>query len=82
MAGESDANKITTKELLNLYGYNKSTVATHGDILKTGDSLDSSKQDLLVSGQNIKTINGESVLGEGDLPVTGGLSQQQVEGLI
>jgi hypothetical protein len=82
MAGESDLNKITTKELLNLYGYNKSAVATHGDILKTGDSLDVNKQDLLFSGQNIKTINEESVLGEGNLTITGGLSQQQVEGLI
>lgn len=32
----------------------------------------SSKQDKLVSGQNIKTINGQSVLGSGDIPVGGG----------
>ena len=31
------------------------------------------KQDALVSGKNIKTINGESVLGSGDLKVSGGL---------
>lgn len=31
------------------------------------------KQDKLVSGTNIKTINGESVLGSGDLKVSGGL---------
>lgn len=30
------------------------------------------KQDTLVSGTNIKTINGESILGEGDLTVEGG----------
>lgn len=30
------------------------------------------KQDLLVSGQNIKTINGESLLGSGDLEIGGG----------
>lgn len=30
------------------------------------------KQDTLVSGTNIKTINGESILGEGDLIVEGG----------
>lgn len=29
------------------------------------------KQDLLVSGANIKTVNGQSLLGEGDLPVQG-----------
>ena len=30
------------------------------------------KQDLLKSGKNIKTINGQSILGSGDLTVTGG----------
>jgi hypothetical protein len=30
------------------------------------------KQDTLVSGQNIKTINGESVLGEGNIAIQGG----------
>lgn len=34
------------------------------------DVLD--KQDTLVSGTNIKTINGNSVLGSGDLPITSG----------
>lgn len=32
----------------------------------------STKQDTLVSGTNIKTINGESVLGSGDLTISGG----------
>lgn len=30
------------------------------------------KQDLLKSGKNIKTINGQNILGSGDLVVTGG----------
>ena len=30
------------------------------------------KQDLLKNGVNIKTINGESILGSGDLTITGG----------
>lgn len=34
------------------------------------------KQDALVSGTNIKTINGESVLGSGDL-VVGGVTHPQ-----
>lgn len=47
-------------------------------------SLKSSKQDTLTSGTNIKTINGESVLGSGDLTISGGgggtkLYQQYVE---
>ena len=33
-----------------------------------------SKQDILVSGQNIKTINGESVLGSGNIAIQGGTS--------
>lgn len=32
------------------------------------------KQDKLVSGQNIKTINGETLLGSGDLTVMGGIT--------
>ena len=35
------------------------------------DNLLAAKQDTLVSGANIKTINGESVLGEGNLVVSG-----------
>lgn len=33
---------------------------------------DTSKQDTLISGSNIKTVNGESLLGGGDLVVGGG----------
>jgi len=42
--------------------------------------LSTSKQDTLVSGTNIKTINGTSVLGSGDIVISGGggLTQQQV----
>ena len=30
-----------------------------------------SKQDTLVSGENIKTVNGQSILGSGDIPISG-----------
>lgn len=33
---------------------------------------DTSRQEKLVSGTNIKTINGQSVLGSGDIPISGG----------
>ena len=39
-------------------------------IEKIADKLES-KQEVLVSGTNIKTINGESILGEGDLIISG-----------
>jgi len=67
-AGEkSVVNTITVEEvkaLIKKYGgtadaYTKS---------ETDDLLDE-KQDLLVSGKNIKTINGQSILGEGNIEI-------------
>lgn len=43
-----------------------------GKLSNTDWSTFNSKQDTLVSGVNIKTINGNSVLGSGDLVVSGG----------
>lgn len=37
------------------------------------------KQDALISGTNIKTINGESILGSGNLTVSGGISYEVVD---
>lgn len=36
------------------------------------DELEESKQDVLVSGTNIKTINNQSILGEGNIEIQGG----------
>lgn len=36
------------------------------------------KQDALVSGENIKTINGESIVGEGNIRISGGVSEDYV----
>ena len=36
------------------------------------DSAINSKQATLVSGKNIKTINGQDILGEGDIEIVGG----------
>lgn len=47
----------------------------HDDRYYTETEMDtklSAKQNTLVSGTNIKTINGESVLGEGDIEIQGG----------
>ena len=44
----------------------------------TGEQIDrlpemiDQKQDRLVDGQNIKTINGQSILGEGNIVIQGG----------
>lgn len=37
-----------------------------------------SKQDVLVSGTNIKTVNGTSILGTGDIQVSGGSGSSNV----
>lgn len=39
-----------------------------------------SKQDALVSGENIKTINGESILGSGNIEISGGSGEQGPQG--
>lgn len=39
---------------------------------KEVDSKLTNKQDTLVSGTNIKTLNGQSILGSGDFPISGG----------
>ena len=36
------------------------------------EDLQSEKQDELISGTNIKTINGESILGRGNITISGG----------
>lgn len=51
----------------------KLTAGDHITITDNRISADlSSKQDVLVSGSNIKTINGQSILGTGDLLISGG----------
>lgn len=61
-----DADKANAKAIATEATERKAADATlQGNIDK--------KQDTLESGKNIKTINGESVLGGGDLAVSGGL---------
>lgn len=40
------------------------------------------KQDTLVSGTNIKTVNGNSLLGSGDITISGGVSWGNITGNI
>lgn len=44
------------------------------DGVKWKNNTLSTKQDTLVSGTNIKTINGTTLLGSGDLTITGGVT--------
>ena len=49
-------------------------LAALGKLQKQITDLGTSKQDTLVSGTNIKTVNGSTLLGAGDLVVSGGAS--------
>lgn len=49
-----------------------SMLAAVGKLQKQINDLFSGKQDTLVSGTNIKTVNGTSLLGAGDLVISGG----------
>lgn len=55
-----------------------SVQAYDADLTAWAGLTTSSKQDTLVSGTNIKTINGNSLLGSGDLTITGGSSSVSV----
>ena len=56
-AGTNDYNDLTNKPDLSQYA--------------TKEEL-STKQDTLISGSNIKTINGQDILGSGDIVISGG----------
>ena len=48
----------------------KAVVNSHADDIDANASDIANKQDALVSGTNIKTINGESLLGGGDIEIS------------
>ena len=56
-SGTTDYNELTNKPDLNQY-------ATKEEV--------NAKQDTLISGSNIKTINGQDILGSGDIDISGG----------
>ena len=68
LAGKQDKGDYALKSDLN-------TLATKEELATKADtSALSSKQDTLVSGTNIKTINGSSILGSGNLVIQSGTS--------
>ena len=68
LAGKQDKGDYALKSDLN-------TLATKEELAtKANASALSSKQDTLVSGTNIKTINGETILGSGNLVIQSGTS--------
>lgn len=55
------------------------TLAATPSAVKAAYDLANGKQAALVSGTNIKTINGQSILGGGDIAISGGGSSDKVE---
>ena len=82
LSNKADASDIPTESTVSGWGFTKNAgtitgITMNGASKGTSGVVDlgtvitdiSGKQDSLVSGTNIKTINGKSVLGSGDLDV-------------
>ena len=75
-------NPLDTRQVtIMMFSYNKYDNSTYGNWVYHFNYLDdsykienllSNKQDTLVSGSNIKTINNESILGEGNIDIQAG----------
>ena len=79
MLGTREANTTwygITKLVDSVSSTSTSAAATPNSVKQAYD-LASGKQDALVSGTNIKTINGNSLLGSGDITISGGSSTNQ-----
>ena len=61
-----------------------SKIWTHGKVYDGSTINVDELQNKLVSGENIKTINGNSILGEGDITIEGGsnIDPELLEGFI
>ena len=70
VSGTILTGQVGTINLINTVEYD--------NIIDTPDL--SLKQDLLVSGVNIKTINTESLLGSGNITITGGGGDSNIDG--
>ena len=87
--GDVDLTNYVTKTELNNKGYLTSVPSEYVTDSELTNGL-RNKQDTLVSGTNIKTINGTSILGDGDITIAGGgevdltnyYNKQQVNNLL
>lgn len=70
---KSKGNGTITEVRMNGVSKGTSGVVDLGTVITAHQDI-SGKQDKLISGMNIKTINGESVLGSGDITISGGAS--------
>ena len=61
---------------------NKTDISTDFYTKQEVDNKVSTKQDVLVSGTNIKTINGKDILGSGDVTIEAGTNETKVKQII
>lgn len=74
------AGTVTANALLNLSNHKLTNLATGTNPLDGVNLLQlGTKQDTLVSGTNIKTVNGSSLLGSGDLSVGGSVVTSTID---
>lgn len=60
-------------------GTAKGSALTHAELDQNFINLNDGKQDTLVSGTNVKSLNGNSLIGSGNLVLTGGLIATSVK---
>ena len=73
------ANEVSRAD--NKYA-NKTDITTNFYTKQEVDNKVSTKQDVLVSGTNIKTINGKDILGSGDVTIESGTDEAKVKQII
>lgn len=71
----NDYTNIDQTKVSNLSGVNTGDNATNSQY----SGLEASKQDVLVSGTNIKTINSESLLGSGDIVISSAITNNFIQ---
>ena len=69
-----DNNVISNTQTSAEWGNIKGTLSNQTDLQNALNN----KQNTLVSGTNIKTVNGESLLGGGDVEITGGITYEDL----
>jgi hypothetical protein len=66
---------FSTKVRIFVANFSRNTsLAATASAVKSAYDLANGRQEKLVSGTNIKTINGESILGSGNISISGGSS--------
>lgn len=75
----SGGSDITVDDTLNANSTNPVQNKVISEALSAVSEQVNNKQEQLVSGANIKTVNGQSLLGSGDIPISGGGGVQYVE---